>query len=199
MATVTNPLFLGTIFFCFSLGSALHEHILWANYHIRIINNINDGSTPLVVHCKSRDKDLDERSLYKGETYFFEAQIDLFRKAVVICFMTEGNRSMYIEAFKATRDENRRQSKKVCLWSVRDDGTYFRMEEEIPTSYTSMEMNGNTCEKEVDNTINVKERLEEPKMGMVFNTVVDEIMEYYIRYSNGLGFPIKKKNIVKGR
>ncbi|CAK9167725.1 unnamed protein product, partial [Ilex paraguariensis] len=57
--------------------------------------------------------------------------------------------------------------------------TQIGMEEEIPTSYTSMEMDGNTCEKEVDNTINVEEKLEEPKLGMVFNTV-DDIMEYYI-------------------
>ncbi|CAK9178825.1 unnamed protein product [Ilex paraguariensis] len=65
------------------------------------------------------------------------------------------------------------------------------------TNYTSTEMDGNTCEKEVDNAINVEEKLEEPKLGMVLNTV-DEIMEYYIRYGNGLGFPIKRRTLSKG-
>ncbi|CAK9188185.1 unnamed protein product [Ilex paraguariensis] len=42
------------------------------------------------------------------------------------------------------------------------------MEEEIPTTYTSMKMD------------------------------VDEIVEYYIRYGNGLGFPIKRRTSSKG-
>ncbi|CAK9156528.1 unnamed protein product [Ilex paraguariensis] len=71
------------------------------------------------------------------------------------------------------------------------------MKEEIPTSYSSMEMDGNTCEKELDNTVNVEEKLEEPKLGMVFN-IVDEIMEYYIRYGNDLGSPIKRRTSSKG-
>ncbi|CAK9154823.1 unnamed protein product [Ilex paraguariensis] len=70
------------------------------------------------------------------------------------------------------------------------------MEEETPTSYTSMEMDGNTYEKEVDNTINVVEKLEEPKFGMMIITV-DKIIEYYIRYGNDLGFPIKRRTSSK--
>ncbi|CAK9141510.1 unnamed protein product, partial [Ilex paraguariensis] len=60
-----------------------------------------------------------------------------------------------------------------------------------------MAMDDNTCEKKVDNTIDVEEKLEEPKLGMVFYTI-DEIMEYYIIYGNDLGFPIKRRTSLKG-
>ncbi|CAK9182669.1 unnamed protein product [Ilex paraguariensis] len=60
-----------------------------------------------------------------------------------------------------------------------------------------MEMDGNTCEKEVDNTINVEEKLEETKLRMMFNTV-GKIMEYYIKYDNGLEFSIKTRTSSKG-
>ncbi|OVA00771.1 hypothetical protein BVC80_9083g64 [Macleaya cordata] len=51
-------------------------------------------------------------------------------------------------------------------------------------------------EPEIVNKVIVEEKVEEPKVGMMFNTT-DEVLDYYKKYAKQLGFPVKKRSSSK--
>ncbi|KAK9288777.1 hypothetical protein L1049_017241 [Liquidambar formosana] len=99
--------------------------MLGTRYHISISNDIRNDTVPLSVRCKSKTEDLGMRTLFPGGVYFFSTKIDFFRTRLYFCFNVWGQKSRYIEAFKATRDEKRCLYKSYFFWSAREDGFYF--------------------------------------------------------------------------
>jgi hypothetical protein len=60
-----------------------------------------------------------------------------------------------------------------------------------------VELNEDTIENETEETRNIKDKVEEPKVGMTFNSI-DDIMKYYTRYGKEKGFAVAKRSSKKG-
>ncbi|GMI64493.1 hypothetical protein like AT3G24060 [Hibiscus trionum] len=110
--------------------TAVSEDLLFINYHIHITNDVPTdlppGIPPLLVHCKSGDRDIGEKKMFPHDDYTWDTKINLIRTTLFFCNIWWEGRQRYIEAFNALRDEHRcRVYHNSCLWSVRDDGIYF--------------------------------------------------------------------------
>ncbi|XP_075671108.1 protein FAR-RED IMPAIRED RESPONSE 1-like [Castanea sativa] len=71
------------------------------------------------------------------------------------------------------------------------------MEEEKTIGSSRVELNENNIENATEETRNVKEKIEDPKVGMMFNSI-DDIMKYYTRYGKEKGFAVAKRSSKKG-
>ncbi|XP_022722238.1 S-protein homolog 18-like [Durio zibethinus] len=115
----------------FPLAFAVSEDLLFIKYHIHIINDLPSDLPPnvpsvLLLHCKSKDKDLGQRSMLQHEDYTWDSRINLFRTTLFFCQASWEGKQRNFDAFDANRDEHRcREYHNSCLWSVRDDGFYF--------------------------------------------------------------------------
>ncbi|KAK9995446.1 hypothetical protein SO802_020132 [Lithocarpus litseifolius] len=82
---------------------------------------------------------------------------------------------------------------------LNEDDTENEMVElnEHDTQDEMVELNENNIENEIEKTKNVKDEVEDPKLGMMFNSV-DDAMLYYIRYGKGKGFAVAKRTSKRG-
>ncbi|KAK7834720.1 hypothetical protein CFP56_024194 [Quercus suber] len=71
------------------------------------------------------------------------------------------------------------------------------MEEEKKIGSSHVELNENNIENATEETRNVKDKIEDPKVGMMFNSI-DDIMKYYTRYGKEKGFAVAKRSSKKG-
>ncbi|GMJ08296.1 hypothetical protein like AT3G24060 [Hibiscus trionum] len=118
----------------FPLAFAVSEDLLWRNYHIHVTNDLPSephGEPSLYLHCKSKNKDLGEKSMVQHEDYTWDTKINLWRTTLFFCHAVWVNhKEQYFDAFKATRDEDRCMVYHFsCLWSVKEDGIYFSNDE----------------------------------------------------------------------
>ncbi|KAK8992244.1 hypothetical protein V6N11_048333 [Hibiscus sabdariffa] len=102
------------------------------NYHIHVTNdlsllNSSAGKPNLFLYCKSKNKDLGDRAMVKGQDYTWDTKINFLWTTLFFCNARwEGHKNITFDAFKAKRDEQRcLQYHHSCMWSVREDGIYF--------------------------------------------------------------------------
>ncbi|GMI77471.1 hypothetical protein like AT3G24060 [Hibiscus trionum] len=108
------------------------ESIYFTNYHIHVRNDLPLLNSPpnqpnLLLHCKSKNKDIGDRPMAKGQDYTWDTKINFFRTTLFFCNARwVGHKSRSFDAFDAIRDEERcLEYHTSCMWSVRSDGIYF--------------------------------------------------------------------------
>ncbi|GMI77464.1 hypothetical protein like AT3G24060 [Hibiscus trionum] len=102
------------------------------NYHIHVTNDLPLLKSPpnqpnLFLQCKSKDKDIGERGMVKGQDYTWDTPVNFLRTTLFYCKARwVGHKTRSFDAFVAERDEMPcSQNHNSCMWSVRDDGIYF--------------------------------------------------------------------------
>ncbi|KAK9755540.1 hypothetical protein RND81_01G032800 [Saponaria officinalis] len=101
----------------------------WKRRHtVHVINDIDDDSRPLIVHCKSGNDDLGEHSLRKGEEYIWTFHINFFGTTLFFCrFYWDDEKNRLFDSFKI-------QETQTCdtfergghyYWAAKSDGIYF--------------------------------------------------------------------------
>ncbi|KAK8593580.1 hypothetical protein V6N13_042850 [Hibiscus sabdariffa] len=108
------------------------ESLWFINYHIHIVNDLPLGNSPpnqpnLFMHCKSKNKDLGDRPMAKGQDYTWDTKLNFFRTTLFFCNARwVGRKSRRFDAFDGSRDERRcLEYHNSCMWSVRADGFYL--------------------------------------------------------------------------
>ncbi|KAK8480447.1 hypothetical protein V6N13_130313 [Hibiscus sabdariffa] len=108
------------------------ESVWFFNYHIHVRNDLPSRNSPphqpnLLLHCKSKNKDIGDRPMTTGQDYTWDTKINFFRTTLFFCNARwVGHKSRIFDAFKAVRDEDRCSVyHSSCMWSVRVDGIYF--------------------------------------------------------------------------
>ncbi|KAK8992245.1 hypothetical protein V6N11_048334 [Hibiscus sabdariffa] len=102
------------------------------NYHIHIRNDLPLLDSPpnepnLLLHCKSKKRDIGSKALFQGQDYTWDTKINFFRTILFFCHTVwVGHKNRYFDAFIAGRDEHRcLEYHNSCMWSVREHGIYF--------------------------------------------------------------------------
>ena len=82
---------------------------------------------------------------------------------------------------------------------LNEDDTEIEMVElnEDDIQNETVELNENNIENEIKKTKNVEDKVEDPKLGMMFNSI-DDAMLYYTRYGKGKGFAVAKRTSKRG-
>ncbi|KAK9755548.1 hypothetical protein RND81_01G033600 [Saponaria officinalis] len=96
---------------------------------VHVINDIDDESKSLVIQCKSKDDDLGEHYLRKGEEFKWRFRLQIFWHTLFFCRVRwENNKNRMFDSFKFTKEP------KLCnyldgggeyFWKVKLDGIYF--------------------------------------------------------------------------
>ena len=124
-----KEIFFPMLAFCFlyPLGFTVSEDRLFMNYHIHIINDLPPNVPSVVfLHCKSKNRDIGQKSILLHQDYTWDSTINLTRTTLFFCQVWWDVKKRYFVAFKANRDEVRcRKYHNSCMWSVRGDGIYF--------------------------------------------------------------------------
>ncbi|CAK9182160.1 unnamed protein product [Ilex paraguariensis] len=71
------------------------------------------------------------------------------------------------------------------------------VDEEISSGSISVESNKEKNEDEMEETRNRDDKIKQPTIGMLFDTI-DEIVEYYMTYGKEMSFPVSKRTSLKG-
>ncbi|KAL4368834.1 hypothetical protein GQ457_05G030290 [Hibiscus cannabinus] len=108
------------------------ESLWFFNYHIHVTNdlpllNSPPGKPNLFLGCKSKNKDIGERAMVKGQDYTWDTKINFAQTTLFFCNARwEGRKRRSFDAFVANRDDRRCSVYHMsCMWSVREDGIYF--------------------------------------------------------------------------
>ncbi|KAK8618319.1 hypothetical protein V6N13_132314 [Hibiscus sabdariffa] len=117
----------------FSLLHLSFAKINWFyNYHIHIRNDLPLLNSPpdqpnLFLHCRSKNRDIGEKPMLKGQDYTWDTKINLLHTTLFFCNARwVGRKRMSFDAFTVGRDEQRcLHYHNSCMWSVREDGIYF--------------------------------------------------------------------------
>lgn len=119
------PLLLTVLIFYSLAFDVVSEDRMFIYYHIHITNDLPSNSI-LVLHCKSKNRDLGQTSLSLRQDFTFKTEINAWRTTLFFCHVTWDVKQRYFEGFRATRDEYRcKKLQHSCMWSVRGDGIYF--------------------------------------------------------------------------
>ncbi|KAK8618241.1 hypothetical protein V6N13_132241 [Hibiscus sabdariffa] len=108
------------------------ESVWFFNYHIHVRNDLPSHNSPphqpnLLLHCKSKKRDIGDRPMTTGQDYTWDTKINFFRTTLFFCNARwVGHKSRIFDAFVAVIDEDRcSKYHSSCMWSVRADGIYF--------------------------------------------------------------------------
>ena len=63
-------------------------------------------------------------------------------------------------------------------------------------SSSTIQANEENVGIEIDNVVNMDDEVEEPKVGMMFDSYED-LFDYYTTYGKRLGFPVKRRSSTK--
>lgn len=98
--------------------------IRW-KYKVHIINGYANNDNPLIIHCKSRDDDLGEHTLWMNNEFLFKFRKDFFVTTAFWCGFIHGSSRKVIYVFRIDYESNFCRATGNCFWSVREDGFYF--------------------------------------------------------------------------
>ena len=82
---------------------------------------------------------------------------------------------------------------------LNEDDTEIEMVDldEDDTQNETVELNENNIENEIEKMKNVEDKVEDPKLGVMFNSI-DDVMLYYTRYGKGKGSIVVKRTSKRG-
>ncbi|KAH6809153.1 hypothetical protein C2S51_026936 [Perilla frutescens var. frutescens] len=98
---------------------------IFQNYEVHVINNVDNSSDELVVHCKSADDDLGEHFLDNGEDWNWKFRVNFFRSTLFFCHLQMGGMQKRFAAFDTDNISYQCEETSSCFWSVRKEGIYF--------------------------------------------------------------------------
>ncbi|XAR62730.1 hypothetical protein NMG60_11017590 [Bertholletia excelsa] len=98
--------------------------ILTRPYRVHIFDNLDAGSGPLTVRCKSKDDDLGLRNLYPGNDYSWHFNERFLGETLFFCRFWWMKKTI---SFTVFHDQEAHDCNYTvdCYWSVRVDGFYF--------------------------------------------------------------------------
>ncbi|KAL3649708.1 hypothetical protein CASFOL_006111 [Castilleja foliolosa] len=93
-------------------------------FTVYIVNNLPPNSSPLVVHCASKDDDLGNHTVVRNQDYHFDFCDNFWSTTKFFCHVWWRNKD---KAFVVFKEKFGRTSclKDVCYWAVKDDGIYY--------------------------------------------------------------------------
>lgn len=98
---------------------------IFQHYEVHIINNINNKTDELIVHCKSADDDLGEHFLDKDDDWHWKFRVNFFRSTLFFCHLQWGEVRKRFTVFDTDYISSQCEQTSTCFWSVRDKGIYF--------------------------------------------------------------------------
>lgn len=90
---------------------------------VHIINNLPSNSTPLVVHCASKNDDLGRHILTINQEFHFDFCVNPFA-TLFFCHLWWGNHNKAFDAFDVTWKSNPCLDAS-CYWTTKNDGIHL--------------------------------------------------------------------------
>ncbi|CAI0553754.1 unnamed protein product [Linum tenue] len=104
-------------------ATATTDHSLWpieTYVKLWIKNEIGGGRPPLIIHCRSRDDDLNVHVVKPHETYRFRILPNIFGTTMFYCSMDWGTGLHWFDIYDQDRDM--RRCRTYCTWIVKETG-----------------------------------------------------------------------------
>ncbi|OMP09173.1 Plant self-incompatibility S1 [Corchorus olitorius] len=100
--------------------------IIRLHFQVHIVNGFADNAKPLVIHCRSKDDDLGEHTLWKGQEFRFEFGISWVKSTHFSCNFKWGLKKLdNISVFKHGIETWSCKATGLCFWKAAADGIYF--------------------------------------------------------------------------
>ncbi|XP_027351370.1 S-protein homolog 2-like [Abrus precatorius] len=93
--------------------------VVLARTRVRIINALS-GNQPLSVHCKSKDDDLGQHTVYPGSFYEFSFGISYIGETLFFCSFQWSGASHNFDIYRYKRDD--KVCGDGCFWNIKQTG-----------------------------------------------------------------------------
>ncbi|PIN26862.1 hypothetical protein CDL12_00355 [Handroanthus impetiginosus] len=97
-------------------------------FSVHVVNNLPSNTSPLSIHCSSKNDDLGNHALYVNDDFHWHFGMNFWFTTLFFCrFQWEG-KNVAFDVFNARLAKSYCESDQVesiCLWSVKQDGFYI--------------------------------------------------------------------------
>ena len=102
-------------------------HVEWTQWHnVHIVNGFYSNDKPLNIHCKSKDDDLGDHSLWNGQESRFHFGLNFWHSTLFSCDMTWGTQQKHINVFDTPAETPLAcMENEECFWLVTEDGFFI--------------------------------------------------------------------------
>ncbi|XVF84706.1 hypothetical protein PTKIN_Ptkin17bG0059500 [Pterospermum kingtungense] len=95
-------------------------------FKVHILNGFADNANPLIIHCHSRNDDLGQHTLWKGQEFRFKFCLHLLKFTHFVCSFKWGSKSLdQFSVFRNFYEGNTCKATGNCFWKASEDGIYF--------------------------------------------------------------------------
>ncbi|KAL7209785.1 hypothetical protein ACSBR1_031364 [Camellia fascicularis] len=106
------------------------NHVLaqyFIKFRVHIISAVPDDPTPLLIHCQSKDDDLDYHFLSNGQDFDWKFRKNFFGTTLFFCAFQWNSKFTSFDVFNKTTasDCETPEQPWTCVWVVKPDGFYM--------------------------------------------------------------------------
>lgn len=97
-------------------------------FQVNMVNNLPDNTTPLVIHCQSRDDDLGIHRLCVDDEFHWRFRMNIFETTNFFCGFLWDTKNANFSVFYSSlayAECGHRMKLNHCYWSVQQDGFYL--------------------------------------------------------------------------
>ncbi|KAI3451078.1 hypothetical protein Pfo_007743 [Paulownia fortunei] len=104
-------------------------------YEVHIINSLPNNSSPLFIHCASKDDDLGNHTLHQKDDFHWHFRINVLLSTLFFCRFRWDSKDKSYDVFNKHLAPNcetydQKVDGNICVWSIRQDG--FWISNQIP-------------------------------------------------------------------
>ncbi|KAK4394103.1 S-protein74 [Sesamum angolense] len=99
-------------------------------YEVHIVNNLPDNSSPLFVHCASKDDDLGNHTLRLNDDFNWQFRMNIGLTTLYYCRFLWESKNKICDVFNKIlavdcESYDEKEDGNICFWSIRQDGFWL--------------------------------------------------------------------------
>ena len=97
-------------------------------YDVYVVNNLPDNTSPLIIHCKSKNNDLGIQHLFQNSGFHWHFRMNFWDSTLYYCGFLWAQKNITFTVFDsglADHECGRKAKDDICYWSVQSDGFYI--------------------------------------------------------------------------
>lgn len=107
--------------------------VLTARYEVQVFNELSPTSSPLLLHCASRNDDIGQHILYANQNLKWHFCGRLFGRTLFFCHLWWGSKYQAFDVFNSGWANFCFHG--ICTWEAKSDGIYFQYESGLKKIY----------------------------------------------------------------
>ncbi|PRQ36892.1 putative plant self-incompatibility S1 [Rosa chinensis] len=123
---VIITLVLATLTITYSEATA----VKWTHWHnVHVVNGFSRNDEPLIVHCKSKNDDLGDHTLWINQEFRWYFGLNFWFTTLFYCNFKWDSQEKHIDVFN-TPDESPLEcmENEECFWKVTEDGFFVSVD-----------------------------------------------------------------------